>query len=209
MLTVNFQTKMRVGSYRNRIRRKGTPNGAFLVFLKRWWIVIVALLVSLVWIIPTIKRWVANQKQKNEANALDNEIKQNNAQNSTASPTIQKKKVAEIKKKYPLVSSKKMQEISANAQKVAIALGTNVEDFRPLFGQSWLPMVHNVYTEDEAAAVSIVKKHSGTYPILAELYYNVHTNSRNLTTDLLKYLSKKDLEEIRAAHKKYGNYKHL
>lgn len=192
--------------------RKGTQGSAFLDFLQKNALKIaigIGLLIALLYAIPFIKQLIDRIKVKNEQTATNTAVLINDAQNASNSPTTQLKKTAAIKKKYPLISDVKMKEISGAAQAVAVALGKDVDSYRPLFGLSFLPKVQGSnYTEDEKAAISVLKKYPGTYPILADLYYNVHTMSQNLTKDLLELLSTKQVQELRDHYKKYG-YKHF
>lgn len=193
--------RQRKGNY-NRFQRKSN-HSVGLSFIAKYWLLIILAVVG----IPLGYRYWQNQKAKNEANKLSNFEYSNNVQNNSASPTIQEAKARVVHKKYPNLSDKKLRELNTNAQKLTYALGTNVEDNHR---NSYIDLFNvAAWTENEALAVSLVKKHTGTFPILADLYYNVYTKSRNLKTDLLKYLSKSDLAEIRKAHLANGGFKHI
>jgi predicted S18 family serine protease len=159
------------------------------------------------YVIPFFKRMKETQDVKNEVKTIENHAVKSEAENSQNNVEIQKKKASAIKKKYPKISTSLMNNLKTYAQNIAASFGTDVENYRPLFGVSGLPKVHNQFTEDEDQVVSILKKTIGTFDVVAELYQNVYTLNRNLKSDIYKYLSKSDIEEIRKAHRKFTSQK--
>ncbi|WP_374172729.1 hypothetical protein [Flavobacterium tructae] len=135
---------------------------------------------------------------------LEAERTKNNNENAKADPNITKAKVQEIKQKYPTISTKTMDVISASAFKIAKAFGTNVDDNHVLLGGSVDLYNISAWTEDEEAAISALKKHIGTFPILEEIYYKTATKSKNLRNDILKYLSKTQYDQLARFYKTKG-----
>ncbi|MEA9414262.1 hypothetical protein, partial [Flavobacterium sp. PL02] len=62
----------------------------------------------------------------------------------------------------------------------------------------------SAWSEDEKGAISILKKHTGTFPILEELYYKTATKSKNLRNDILKYLSSSQYNDLAKFYKSKG-----
>lgn len=193
-------------NYKSTMKSSAKANGFLSFIMSYWWVIAIVILTVLS--IPSIIRWIKRQKVKDQKANLSNEIEVNNSVNNVADPVKIAVKTAQISGKYPNVSAVKLNEIKTNAQKMAYALGTNVQDNHLLWQTVDLFNVR-AWVEDEDEAVRIAKIHTGTFPILEDFYYHLFTKSRNLKHDLLKYLSKDNLNEIRASHLKYGGFKHL
>lgn len=172
-------------------------------FLKKYGLFLLAFIVAF----PYLLRFVRAQVQKTKEQSVALETSQNNTVNNTKNPTVIADKTAQMSLKYPNCTKAKLNEISGSALKIAIALGTDVDNNHSLLGGTIDLFNISAMTEDEATAVKLLKKYPGTFPILEDFYYNVHTKSRNLKTDCLKYLSTSDLDAVRKAWKKFGNYK--
>lgn len=187
-----------------RFRKISGANAPFIdkakLFFGQYWLLLVVVFLGF----PPLYRYIKKEIAKTDASLENNAVIINSAQNSTSNPTTQKKKAQVIQKKYPNVTSNDMDRYSAVALKVAVALGTNVDDNHVILGGT--VSFHNVsaWSEDEELVIKLLKTVPTTYPIVADLYYSVHTKSRNLTTDLIKLLSKSELEEIRKVQRKYG-----
>lgn len=132
------------------------------------------------------------------------EIEKNSNENAKADPVLTKKKVEEIKQKYPTISTKTMDTITASAFAIAEAFGTNVDDNHVLFGGTIDLYNVKAWTEDEEKAISYLKKHIGTFPILEEVYFKTATKSKNLRNDITKYLSKSQYETLAKFYKSKG-----
>lgn len=188
------------------VRKKGNFfDTKLLPFLKKYGLFLLAFIVAF----PYLLRFIRNQAQKVKEQTIDLAVASNNAENNTKSPEVAQAKGSEIERKYPNATKAKHAEISASALKIAHALGTNVDDTHVLFGGSIELFNIKAMVEDEATVVKLLKKHPGTFPILEEYYYKLHTKSHSLKTDCIKYLDKSDLDVVRKAWKKFGNYKWL
>lgn len=186
---------------RQRVRSQSVKGWFFLKalpFLKRYGLIIIVLTFGL----PPLIRYIRTQIALLKGNTIDNKTIVNNAENGVASPVIVKQKITVIKKKYPNLTATDMERMSTVAQGVALALGTNVQDNHFVFSTD----LYNVgaWVENEDEVIRLLKTVPSTFPVVEDLYYSVHTRSRNLKNDLLKYLSKSDLEQIRKVYKKYG-----
>ena len=159
-------------------------------------------LLAVVFLIPYIVRYFKNEDNKDEIQKLDIAVKKNNAQNGKSDPNIIRSKESLLRKKYPKMDSKTSARVRAVAQGVAISLGTNVEDNHFVLNTDLFNVA--AWGENEAEAVKLLKTVPGTFPAVEDYYYSLFTRSRNLKTDLLKYLSKSDLSTLRATYKKYG-----
>lgn len=182
------------------IRRTNSENAftGVLEFIKTNWLLLLAALVAL----PFVYRYVNNILAQIKASNLSKDVAVNNSQNGVSSPVIIQQKIVTIKKKYPNLSVASMEKCKTVAQKIALALGTNVEDNHNIMGAD----LYNIaaWSEDESEVVKLLKTVPGTFPVVEDLYYNLFTRSRNLKTDLVKYLSQSDLKNIRAVYKKYN-----
>ncbi|CAN1538476.1 hypothetical protein MCETHM1_01658 [Flavobacteriaceae bacterium] len=170
------------------------------IFLSKYWLLMLVLLFGL----PPLIRYIRTQIALMKGNTEANKAIVNTAQNATANPVTIKKKTDAVQKIYPNVTTTDMQRYSTVAQGVAKALGTNVEDNHIVLSGTFEFFNVSALTENEDEVVRLLKTVPTTFPIVEQLYYNVHTRSRNMKNDLLKYLSKKDLDQIRAVQKKYG-----
>jgi len=169
-------------------------------FLKRYGIFLIVLFLAFPYVYKYLKRSIESVKNTN----LEAKAEENRNENGKADPIIIKAKVKEIRKAYPNVSDKRMQEIATGAQKIAFALGTNVEDNHILFSGTMEVFNVAAWSEDEKAVIKELKKFTGTFPILEELYYKTATRSRNLKNDLLRYLSATDVKNMSNFYKKMG-----
>lgn len=169
-------------------------------FLKKYGIFILVFFL----VAPLLYRWIMNLVTSVKSTNMDMATKQNTAENSQNNPNIIKQKTEAVKKKYPLVSTQRMEELKDITARVAYALGTNIEDNHQLFGGVVEFFNVKAWGEDEKEVVKQLKKTPGTFPIVEDLYYTIYTKSKNLKSDLLKYLTKKQLSELSAHYRTYG-----
>lgn len=168
-------------------------------FIKKYGIFILGLFVIFPYVYKYYKQMVESIKDTN----LQAEKSANASENGKSDPEITKKKTAEVAKKYPKISKTVMAGLQASAKGIAMAFGTNVEDNHSLLGQTLDLYNVSAWTEDEKKAIKLLKQHTGTFPVLEELYYKTATRSRNLVTDINKYLSSSEIDSLR----KYYNSK--
>lgn len=180
-------------------RTKKGQFSSFFDFLKNN---IVALLVGAIiitgiaMVVPYIKRWFDDQKQKNTENDLENQVANSNAENHTANPLVETEKAKKVKKKYPNISDSRYNQLKSIAKNISIALGTNADTQHTNFlGGTYYSL--NSITEDEKEAIRLLKQIPGTFTIVSDLYYTVYTKSRTLVADMKEYISKEDLAYLR------------
>jgi hypothetical protein len=169
-------------------------------FLKKYGIFLIVLFL----VFPYVYKWAKYAIQSIKNTNLETQQIQNANENGKADPIITKQKVVDIKKKYPKVNDKTMNTIVASAFNIAKAFGTNVEDNHVLLGG--VIDLYNVsaWFEDEKTAMGYLKRHTGTFPILEEVYYKTATKSKNLKNDIMKYLSQSQYKELANVYKKAG-----
>lgn len=97
-----------------------------------------------------------------------------------------------------------MDTLLASALKIAKAFGTNVDDNHVLLWGSIDLYNIAAMVEDEDTAITYLKKHTGTFPILEEMYYKTATKSKNLKNDIMKYLSQSEYKQLSNYYKKAG-----
>ena len=169
-------------------------------FFKKYGIFLIVLFLVFPYVYKYIRQGIESVKNTN----LEAKKTQNTNENAKADPVITKKKVEEIKKAYPKVSPKRIEEIATSAKKIAYAFGTNVDDNHVLLGG--IIDLYNIraMTEDEQGAIKELKKFTGTFPILEEMYYKTATKSKNLKNDMLRYLSERDIQSLSKYYKSQG-----
>mgnify|MGYP003611656859 CR=1 FL=1 len=185
---------------RNTSKKASFLDTKLIPFFKKYGIFLVALFLVFPYAYKYLKRAIESVKNTN----LEAIKEQNSNENAKASPDIIKAKVADVKKKYPTISQKTMDTIVASAFKIAEAFGTNVEDNHVLLGGTIDLYNISAWTEDEKTAISFLKKHTGTFPILEDVYYKTATKSKNLRNDIIKYLSKTQYNELAKFYKSKG-----
>ena len=184
------------------VRRKSQNflQDKLIPFLKKYGIFILVFFL----VAPMLYRWIMKLITSVKETNMDMAKKQNTAENSQNNPNIVKQKTETIKKKYPNISTQRMEELKDITARVAYALGTNIEDNHQLFGGVVELFNVKAWVEDEKEVIKQLKKTPGTFPIVEDLYYSVYTKSKNLKSDLLKYLSKKDLDVLSKHYRAYG-----
>jgi len=180
------------------IRKKTDSYSGFFEWLKLNWLIVCAVLL----VFPVFYRWVTTLFAQVKAGQLKADTIVSNAQNGKSSPNIITQKSFNIFKKYPKVSPTEMERYKAVSQQVAIALGTNVEDNHYILNTDLFNV--SAWSEDENKVISLLKTVPTTFPIVEDLYYNVFTRSRNLKTDLYKYLSVSEIAQLKKVFAKYG-----
>jgi hypothetical protein len=185
---------------RNTSKKASFLDTKLIPFFKKYGIFLVVLFLVFPYAYKYLKRAIESVKNTN----LEAIKEQNSNENAKASPDIIKAKVADVKKKYPTISQKTMDTIVASAFKIAEAFGTNVDDNHVLLGGTIDLYNISAWTEDEKTAISFLKKHTGTFPILEDVYYKTATKSKNLRNDIIKYLSKSQYNELAKFYKSKG-----
>lgn len=185
---------------RNARKKPSFLDTKIIPFLKKYGIFLIVLFLVFPYLYKYIKQAINIVKDTN----LEAKQTENANQNAKADPVLTKEKVNQIKKAYPNVSPKRIDEIEAAAKKIAYALGTNVDDNHVLFGGKIDLYNIRAMTEDEQGAIKELKKFTGTFPILEEMYYKTATKSKNLKNDLIKYLSPTDLQKLSKFYKSVG-----
>ena len=155
-------------------------------------------------VLPLLIRYIRSQVTsiKNQTINLANAT--NSAQNVVANPTVQMSKQDKILSKYKFASKASRNKVIADARKLPELFGVKY-----MWNNTWLeiPLSVKALTEDDAAIGKILRENTNNFPILEQLYYGVHTQSRNLGNDILQYLDKDELEKTRNFWKKHGkNY---
>lgn len=169
-------------------------------FFKKYGIFLIALFLVFPYLYKYIKMTINSVKNTN----LVAEQTANANENGKADPIITKTKVEAIKQKYPTIPKKTMDDIVASAFKIAKAFGTNVDDNHVLLGGTIDLYNVSAWFEDEQTAIKYLKKHTGTFPILEEVYYKTATKSKNLRNDILKYLSNSQYDQLANFYKSKG-----
>lgn len=173
-------------------------NNKLVLFLQNNGLYLVAVLFA----IPYIVRYFNSQENKDNIQSTDLAVKKNNAENAKQDPVIIKKKETVLKNKYPNLTAKDSTRLKNVAQAVAYALGTNPEDNHFIANTDLFNV--SAWAEDEKEAVKQLKTVTGTFSIVEDYYYHLFTRSRNLKSDLYKYLSPSDLAQLRLTYKKAG-----
>lgn len=185
---------------RNARKKPSFLDTKVIPFLKRYGIFLIVLFLVFPYVYKYVKTAIESIKNTN----LEAQKTENSNQNAKADPVITKTKLQDIKKKYSTISSKTIDAVSASAFKIAKAFGTNVDDNHVLLGGTIDLYNISAWSEDEKAAMAVLKKHTGTFPILEEVYYKTATKSKNLRNDILKYLSKSQYDEMAKFYKSKG-----
>jgi hypothetical protein len=133
---------------------------------------------------------------------LESEKTRNSNENTKGDPILIKQKVNAIKLNYPKISTAVMDGLVASAFKIADAFGVGVADYKTALGVSFFNP--SDWFEDEKAALKYLKKHTGTFGILEDVYYKTATKSRNLRNDLIEYLSNEQYDELSKYYRSKG-----
>jgi hypothetical protein len=147
-------------------------------FLKKYIVFILLLLIGY----PYLKRLLDREKIKNEqSNATV--IKEIKLLENT-SPILQGTKRDKITRS---------QELQAASAKLAHDFGYDVRD-----QGNWFDFLNpRGMTENDAEIRNTLMKYRNYFPILEKLYFEVDTNSRKLRSDILQYLDKDMLIQVR------------
>lgn len=181
-------------------KKRSFLDTALIPFFKKYGIFLIALFL----VFPFAYKYIKNLIESVRNTNLEAEKVKNANENSKADPVITKSKFEAIKKKYPTLPKKTMDDILASSFKIAEAFGTNVDDNHVLL--NGMIDLYNIsaMTEDEKTAMSYLKKHTGTFPILEEMYFKTATKSKNLRNDIIKYLSDSQYKEMAKYYKSKG-----
>lgn len=166
-----------------------------LQYISKFWYVFVLIILA----IPFIHRYYQNQKIKNKKNYLDNVVTNNNNQNSSQSPNIIKTKTDSILKGYKFPTSASRLKLISDAKALAHHLGT-------MYMVTWYDFIINrsSWTENDNEIEKLLKQQTHNYPILEKLYFSVHTQSRNLSNDLNKFLDDDNKKRVKNHWLTYG-----
>jgi hypothetical protein len=129
-------------------------------------------------------------RQYNKFGALENDINSENVENT--------KKAAFIQNQNPIISQNKADKITVRkdvqqaAKKLAHDLGTKYSD-----KDSWWSWADpRGWTENDKSVADALIYQQKNFALLKKLYYDVYTNSRNLTDDLYTLLDDKELKRV-------------
>jgi len=167
------------------IKKKQTPDNAvmqILDFFKKNWFLIVACVMAY----PMLKRYMDDQAQKTKENTQENQKKDSYAINQNPLTQQQRRDKITLRK-----------DIQKDAALLAHHLGTKYSDV----GTDWLASIKGFldpkgWSENDAEVRTILIKERLNFAIIEKLYYTTETNSRNLRSDILKYLDPKELKEV-------------
>lgn len=124
-----------------------------------------------------IKRQIAKTE------AVSDEIAKETKYIENQNPINQRVKAAKITNRTDIIEA---------ARGLAHHLGTMYSD-----SNKWYSVFDpRGWTENDKAAADLVIKQRLNYKLLEKLYFDVFTNSRNLTQDLLKYLDPDQLKRV-------------
>jgi hypothetical protein len=185
---------------RNASKKPSFLDAKIIPFFKKYGIFLIILFL----VFPYVYKYVRSSIETIRNTNLEAQKTKNANENAKADPTITKNKIQAIRKKYSSLSSKSMDSIVSSAFKIAKAFGTNVDDNHVLFGGAIDLYNIKAMTEDEETAMAYLKKHTGTFPILEDVYYKTATKSKNLRNDILQYLSKSQYDEMARFYKSKG-----
>jgi len=183
---------------RNTIKKPSFLDSAIIPFLKKYGIFLIALFV----LFPYIYKYFVNMIESVRNTNSEVEQTRNSNENATANPILIKEKVKDIKVKYPKISSSVMDSIVASSFKIADAFGVGVGDYKTFLGINWFNPTDMV--ENEKVALKYLKKHTGTFSVLEDVYYKTATKSRNLRNDIMEYLSNDQYDELAKFYKSKG-----
>jgi hypothetical protein len=171
---------------------KNNQNHAFndaFDFIKRNWLIIAGMLL----VIPYLKRYLEDQNTKNIINQGDNFVKEAEAKAEIL------KDIKLVENGNPLSQNQKRKAITASSALWAASaslshdLGVKYKDA----GNWWNFLDPRGWTENDKSARKTLVYQRNNFAILEKLYYEVDTNSRNLRSDILKFLDKDELTYLR------------
>lgn len=165
--------------YRRTPYKKTASNQKFWRFSNIWaWVAVIVLIL----LIFPLYRYIRNQHQKNvdQSERQEKEVKLTENQN----PVIQQTKADKITTR---------KDVQTAAQELAHHLGTKYSDA----GNWWDFLNPRGWTENDKKVADIVITQRYNYNLLKQLYYECYSNSRDLTTDILKLVDASELARIR------------
>jgi hypothetical protein len=167
-------------------QNKSTSTNFFDVLTKYGIVILIAL-----FIIPYIIKYYKDQIEKGKVEDVVNDVAVNNAQNATQNPTMQVDKATKYLRDVKHYDTKGRQRLMDATQKIVNAFGYDKAWYNP---KSW--------TENDLEIYLTLWECMYNYKDLEWLYYNVYTQSRNLTNDIVDKLDTKYLTELRRKFKK-------
>lgn len=154
-------------------------------FIKKYWYILAGLLIAL----PLLYKYYMAQIARIGVKATELEVKESANENALSSPKIQTQKADKIlTTKVKSIDPKVKERLKNNAEKIAYNLGTSA-------GIGW-----SVYgwSENDEEVGRIIKTEANNLKLIADLYFSVYTESRNLKNDLNKYLDNDVKDNYRA-----------
>lgn len=168
--------------------RNNKTNSFFMEFLKKYWYILLGIIIALPYLVQFFKKMGI----KYQVDDIKNDMSLNSQINAQDNIFIQLNKADQILRNYGITTARK-KEFQADVKNFAYHLGTGVG---LEFWQMW--------TENDKEASKILIKWIRHLPKFAELYYHCYTESKNLNTDVLKYLDKAELARVRNTQKLYN-----
>lgn len=166
--------------------QKSTSNNILDVLTKYGIVILVG-----IWLIPYIIKYYKDSIEKGKVEDIVNDVAVNNAQNATQNPTIQVDKATKYLRDVRHYDTKGRQRLMDATQKIANAFGYDKAWYNP---KGWVENDLEIYLTLWGTMLN--------YKDIEWLYYNVYTQSRNLTNDIVDKLDEKYLTELRRKFKK-------
>lgn len=168
-----------------------------LDFIKKYWLVITALLVGL----PYLKRYMADQAEKTRQAKLQLELDAKKANAQGVVNTRQLQNANPLTQNQKRLSITKSKDLHAASLKLASDFGfmqtaqfTNWYDFlNPANGSN----IARALTENDTAIRETLVLYRNYFDKLEKLYFEVDTNSRSLRKDILQYLDPDEIKYLR------------
>lgn len=162
-------------------------------FLNKYWV----LVLGIIFVVPFIIKYVKAFAVETVADKIDAVTTVNNAENAVNSPVIQKTKAQVIFAKYKTPVALQNERLG-NATNIFHNLGLAYA------GNTWFDFGINPksWSENDDEVGKILKRQGNNLDTIAELYYGVITQSRNMKNDILKYCDTDTLTDVRAFWKR-------
>jgi hypothetical protein len=180
--------------------KRGSQKPRFIQFIQDNWLFLLAVLFVLPYILKMIREVINSMKE----NAIKLKVENSNVENAQWIPqTIEEKLYKLLFMKYKISDKKIRERLSASTLSIVNDLGIKYSDD----SSQWYQITDiRGWTENDKSIGDTLVREGHNYKFLEQIYYNVYTQSRNLSADLLKYLDKDQIERVRRAHKSIGKY---
>lgn len=170
-------------------------NSPFFDWLEKYWL----MLLGVIFFMPTVMKWIKDINVVGVKDDLANSIEVNNAQNSVDSPIIIKDKVDQYLRVELKLGKADRDMLTAEAVALAHHFGYSVEK-----GDWYDFLKPRGWTENDDEIEKILKRQTYNFKIIERLYYMAYTQSRNLSSDILKNLDKANLQRVRSHWAKHN-----